>query len=174
VLDRVPDAELVLIGEGPDRNHLETLLAPGVTLAGYRDDAIDWICAADVVVQPSRWEALSIVMLEAMGCGRSLVMTDVDGVREVMDGTGAIVPVEDAAAVADAVVPRLVDPELRTAEGQNARARIEAFHTLERAADEIAAVYAETLEDDAGTTAPVPVHPTAATHRGEEIVGARP
>lgn len=173
VLDRVPDAELVLVGEGPDRDRLEALLGPGVKLAGHREDVVDWISAADVVVQPSRWEALSIVMLEAMACGRSLVMTEVDGAREVMDGTGAIVGVDDAAAIAHAVAERLGDPELRAAEGRKARARIEALHTLGRAADAMEALYAEVLGYDTGTLPPLPVSARAATHRTEEALGAR-
>lgn len=113
----VPTAELVFVGEGPDRAALEAAAAPGVTLVGARSDVERWLGAADLVVAPSRWEGFSIALLEAVSCGASIVATDVAGAREALrDDGGAVVPVDDADAFAAAVVERLQQPARRARE----------------------------------------------------------
>ena len=102
---RVPDAQLVLVGDGPDRRALERLAAgmKGVTFAGARSDVPTWLAAADVVVVPSRWEGMALVPLEAMACARSVVATDVNGVVDsVPAGAGAIVELDDAVGLVEA------------------------------------------------------------------------
>ena len=144
---RVPDAFLVLLGDGPDRAALERHANSSVMFAGHRDDVADWIVASDVVVQPSRWEGLSFVTLEAMACGRSVVATDVDGMRDALGeplNTGAIVPVDDPEALADAVANRLGDLTLAQREGACGRERATRFD-LHAWGDEVAAVTLDTL-----------------------------
>jgi glycosyltransferase involved in cell wall biosynthesis len=138
----VPGAELVLVGDGPERADLERLAGSGARLVGEQDDIHTWLAAADVVAVPSRWEAMSLVMLEAMSTARSVVATDVAGVREAFgEGWSAIVPVGDRRALADALVQRLLDPQLAAAEGAAARRRAEQAYDAPRATEAIAAVY---------------------------------
>jgi glycosyltransferase involved in cell wall biosynthesis len=130
VLARVPDAQLALVGPGG-----LTATHDGVHPVGARDDIARWYAAADVVAVPSRWDALSLTLLEACGVGSSIVATDVPGVREVLadgdiddtsgtsdtsdtNGTGrrgAIVTATPT-ALADAIVLRLRDQTLRERE----------------------------------------------------------
>jgi glycosyltransferase involved in cell wall biosynthesis len=145
VVERVPDAELVLVGDGPDERRLARAARSGVHLVGTRDDVGDWMAAADVFVTPSRWEGMSLAMLEAMACGRSIVATDVPGAREAIDGNGAVVPVESADAIAQAVVERLADPAKAAAEGQEARRRAETFHDFRQTAEAVSRVYGDVL-----------------------------
>jgi glycosyltransferase involved in cell wall biosynthesis len=145
VVERVPDAELVLVGDGPDERRLRRIARSSVQLVGARDDVCDWMTAADVFVAPSRWEGMSLAMLEAMACGRSIVATDVPGAREAIDGNGAVVPVESPEAIAQALLERLLDPEKATTEGNEARRRAETFHDSRRMADAVAHVYADVL-----------------------------
>jgi glycosyltransferase involved in cell wall biosynthesis len=161
LVDQVPGAELVFVGEGPALARLERLAPPnsGITFAGARTDVTDWLTAANVVAAPSRWEGMSIVMLEAMACGRSLVMTDVDGAREAIDGNGAIVPVEDVDALTRALAERLLDRARTAAEGREGRRRAETFHDLQSTADAVADVYADVLR---ARTAPAPTGELAA------------
>ena len=79
---QVPEAQLILVGDGPDRQALERLAegVEGVMFAGARTDVPLWMAAADVVVVPSRWEGMALVPLEAMACARSVVATDVNGI----------------------------------------------------------------------------------------------
>jgi glycosyltransferase involved in cell wall biosynthesis len=138
----VPDARLVLVGDGPDRARLAADAPPGVRLAGRAGDPRPWYAAADVVVLPSRWEGQALVLLEAMASARSVVSTDVGGAREALpaDG-GAIVPVGDTAGLAAALAVRLRDPALATAEGTAGRARVCAGHDARRNAARIRAIY---------------------------------
>ena len=146
VRSRVAEARLVLVGDGPAAKELRDRAGAGIDFAGARDDVRDWLAAADVVVAPSRWEGMSIALLEAMACGRSVVATEAPGMREALGtGTGGVVAVEDESALADAVVARLADPALAAAEGAAARTRVELHHDLATAQERIAAVYSEVL-----------------------------
>jgi glycosyltransferase involved in cell wall biosynthesis len=140
----VPDARLVLIGEGPDEDSLRARAVDGVELVGQRSDVRSWLAAADVVVQPSRWEGMSLSLLEAMAAARSVVVTDVYGMAEVVrDGVGAVVPEDDVEALAGAVAARLGDPVFASSEGAAGRARIERDHDRREQFASIAALYEE-------------------------------
>ncbi|WP_395657771.1 exopolysaccharide biosynthesis polyprenyl glycosylphosphotransferase [Nocardioides sp.] len=143
VLDRVPDAQLVLIGDGPDRDGLQARgrELDGVQLVGNRPDVRDWLAASDVVAAPSRWEGMAVAPLEAMAAGRSVVATRVTGmVESIPRGAGALVAVGDPAALADAVARRLVDRSLAAAEGRQGRMHVEAHHDADASAEHVARV----------------------------------
>jgi glycosyltransferase involved in cell wall biosynthesis len=141
---RVPDARLVLVGDGPDKADLEAAAGDGIELVGQRSDVRDWLAAASLVVAPSRWEGMSLSLLESLAAARSVVVTDVPGMREVVvDGVGAVVPPDDGAALAAAIADRLGDPARADAEGRAGRARIEEHHDQRRQFDGIAALYRE-------------------------------
>lgn len=125
----VPDARLVFVGDGPDRAALERDAPPSVTFAGASNDMPNWFRAADLVVQPSRYETLSLSVLEALACERPVVATDAVGMREAVGDAGAIVPLEDAVALAAAVIDRLRDPTLAADEGRRGRARVVARYS---------------------------------------------
>lgn len=156
VRSRVPSAELQLVGSGADREELEARAVAGVGFAGERDDVPDWLAAADLVVQASRWEGMSLAILEAMARGRSIVTTDVAGNREALgDGAGGIVQPEDPEALASEITRRFSDPALRAAEGRAARARAVHSHDVRRTTAQAAALYEE-LVGEATTNARVP------------------
>ena len=147
VLARVADAQLVLVGDGPDASELHARAGHGVRLVGHREDVDEWLAAADVVALPSRWEGMSLGMLEAMARGRSIVATDVPGALEALaDDAGAVVPPEDPAALAEAIAVRLLDAERAAAEGRRARQRAEQAYDLSTTTARIAEVYDEVLE----------------------------
>jgi glycosyltransferase involved in cell wall biosynthesis len=129
---RVPDAELAVIGEGDLHEELVVLATPGVTIVGPVDDVRPWLVAADIVVQPSRWEGRSSSVLEALASGRSVVATDVEGMREAIGEdpatrAGAVVPPNDPDALAAAIAERLTNPALVEAEARYAASRVERF-----------------------------------------------
>ena len=117
-LAEVPEATLVIAGEGPLRSELERVaVVAGVTervvFAGLRPDARALMGAADVVVLPSRWEGLPLTALEALASGTPLVATKVRGLRELMvDGRDALLVPEEPDALAAAVRRVLDDLEL--------------------------------------------------------------
>jgi glycosyltransferase involved in cell wall biosynthesis len=143
VRERVPEAQLVLVGDGPDLEKLRRRADGAVVFAGHRHDVGDWLAAADVVAFPSRWEGMSIGMLEAMARGRSVVATDVPGASEALGDT--LVPAEDSEALAAAISSRLRDSALAAAEGHAARERVEQTFPLRRTLDAVAELYAELI-----------------------------
>jgi glycosyltransferase involved in cell wall biosynthesis len=139
---KVPAAQLILVGDGPERQALESKGLGAVIFVGERFDVRDWLTAADVVALPSRWEGMSFVLLEAMACERSLVATDVGGAREALgDDAGAIVPPENPARLADALAERLLDAAKVETEGRAGRQRVEGAYDLRHTADTIAEIY---------------------------------
>lgn len=148
----VPGARLVLVGDGPDRAGLTARAPSDVHLVGGVDRPDDWLLAADVVVLPSRWEAgLSLIAMEAMALGRSVVSTRVAGAADGLGGAGAVVPVGDARALAAEVSRRLLDPELASAEGLRGRQTVEQRFDLSLTTGRAAEVYERLVE--ARTTA---------------------
>ena len=141
---RVPEAELLLVGDGPDRRALERLAEglEGVRFVGSRTDVPLWMAAADVVVVPSRWEGMALVPLEAMASARSVVATDVNGIVDSLPhDAGAIVPLDDPPALVEALVARLLDPALAEDEGWLGRSHVETHHDVTSSARELARVY---------------------------------
>jgi glycosyltransferase involved in cell wall biosynthesis len=141
-----PEARLALVGTGPDEAKLRAGAPRGVSFAGATDDVPSWLAAADIVVLPSRWEGMSLSMLEGMASGRSVVISDVPGAREaVTAGVGAVVAVEDVAGLSRAVLERLKDPALREREGAEARKVAEGRFGLDKALRATAEVYERVL-----------------------------
>lgn len=141
VRSQVPDATLVLVGDGPTLDEVKQSGVPGVLFPGATTDPRPYLAAADVAVLPSRWEGLSLSMLEAMASGRSLVVTDVSGAEVVTaSGAGAVVPLDDPAALAAALAQRLdalVDLE---AEGQRGARYVAEHHDFATEMTRLAAV----------------------------------
>lgn len=98
---RLPKAKLAILGEGRERERLEKLLAPGITLPGFRKDVKDYYQAFDLFVSPSRSEPLGRVVLEALDAGTPVVASAALGPSEILSRyPGDIVPLEDADALA--------------------------------------------------------------------------
>ncbi len=151
VIEQVPDARLFLVGDGTSSWRGAPQLLPSVGLAGHTDDVPGWLAAADVVAISSRWEGMSLVMLEAMARGRSVVTTEVAGAPEVVGrDAGAVVPVGDTGSLARELVRRLLDPALADAEGSVGRRRVEVSHDLRRSLDAIASLSIDVVDHRMG------------------------
>ncbi|MFC9851612.1 glycosyltransferase [Streptomyces prasinus] len=148
VVRRVPAARLVLVGDGPDDAPLRARAPESVLFAGAVADASPWYQAADLVVLPSRWEGMALAPLEAMACGRPVVVTDVDGARESLPPAFAprcLVPPEDPEALAGALAGLLLDPPLRESLGGLGRRHVLSVHDVRHTAEQIAGVYRDLL-----------------------------
>ena len=131
VRSRVPEAVLVIAGEGPARAGLQSQVASlglgaHVHFAGYldRDTALlDCYAAADVFVFASRTETQGLVLLEAMAQGAPVVSTAELGTRSILlPESGALVVPEEQAAFAATVVRVLESPQLHQELAQRGRA----------------------------------------------------
>ncbi len=117
VQERVP-SHLLIIGEGPERAALEHRiteagLAGHVSLPGHITNPLPLMARADVFALSSRWEGFGNVLAEALALGRPVVATDCPfGPREILDHGryGALTPVGDADAMADALLQTLAAP----------------------------------------------------------------
>ncbi|MGW0336817.1 glycosyltransferase [Streptomyces sp. NPDC003011] len=150
VRQRVPDARLVLVGDGPERERLRSRAPRSVLFAGAVADTAPWYRAADLVVLPSLWEGMALAPLEAMACGRPVVLTDVDGARESLPpglAPRCLVPPGDPAALAETVGGLLLDPSLREALGHQGRRHVLSTHDVRLTAEAVAAVYRDVLGD---------------------------
>ncbi|MGC0331892.1 glycosyltransferase involved in cell wall biosynthesis [Streptomyces sp. SAI-170] len=149
VLRQVPGARLALVGDGPGREQLAASAPESVLFAGDVADPVPWYQAADLVVLPSRWEGMALAPLEAMACGRPVVLTDVDGARESLPPALAphcLVPPGDPAALAAALTGLLRDPLLRESLGHQGRRHVLAAHDVRHTAAAAWGVYRELLD----------------------------
>ncbi|MET9225481.1 glycosyltransferase [Lentzea sp. NPDC003310] len=148
VLAKVPDAELVLVGDGPLAARLRSTAPPNVRWHGHSTAVAEHYADADVVVLPSRAEGMALVPLEAMACGRSVVAFDVEGVAQSIGDAGEVVPAEDVNALAQAVALRLSDPELAATEGKRGRQRAETLFDRDRMTDRIVTLTATLVAEE--------------------------
>jgi glycosyltransferase involved in cell wall biosynthesis len=139
-LAEIPNARLVVLGEGPQRAELEQLADDRVHLLGRVPDVAAWLRRADILLHPVRWEGFGLALLEAMLAALPIVATNVSSIPEiVVDGeTGVLVPPDDPSALADAVNRVLADP---VAYGERGRSRARAEFSVAKMADRTLQVY---------------------------------
>lgn len=130
---------LALAGDGPLRPALEAQannlgIAEKLRFLGVRHDIDRLLLAADIYVQPSLQEGLSIALLEAMAAGLPVIATAVGAAVDVIvDGeSGVLVPPNDPVALAAALEELLVDVDKRQRLGRAGRARVAREYSLER------------------------------------------
>lgn len=144
----LPDASLVLVGDGPERPSLERLaaelgVAERLTITGWTDDPRSHLPSFDVFALPSRWEGMPLVILEAMHAGLPVVATDVGSIAEaVTDGvTGFVVAPGDDRALRERLAALAADGELRARLGSRAAEVAATTFTARAMADRYLALY---------------------------------
>jgi len=136
VKQKIPEAHLLVIGDGPLRRQLEELvkdlgLADSVSFLGHisHDHVQELLGKTEVVVMPSigEGEGLPYAVLEAMSHAKPVVATSVGGLPElVIDGeTGIIVSPLDCVQLAEAIITLMQNPTLAHEMGKKGRKRVE-------------------------------------------------
>ena len=168
VLEKVPEARLMIIGEGSQRELLEAqaeslgLLGerctgdrcvgtrrarPGakVLFTGLRDDVPAVTAALDVAVLPSYREAQGLAILEAMALRRPVVATAVGGVPEMIEHgrTGLLVPPRDPAALGNAIALLLTDHPLADTLARAGHDFVVANFSIEHMVNAVTRIYEE-------------------------------
>lgn len=149
-----PNLLLFLAGVGPLREDLEAEagqlgITDRVRFLGLRRDRENLYAALDIFVLPSRWEGLSLALVEAMGAGRAVVATSVGGNPEVViDGhTGLLVPPSDTTALTDALGHLISNPDQRIVLGEAAANEARTRFSIEEHVSQLAALYRQGLAE---------------------------
>jgi len=156
----LPEAVLVIVGDGPARSQLESLAAGApagsIVFVGEVPDRElpAHYAAADVFAMPCRSrfgglevEGFGIVFLEAAATGRAVVAGRSGGAAEAMvdEETGLLVESREPKATALAIARLLLDPQLRARMGAAGRARVEAHFTWDGRAEQLATILAKAV-----------------------------
>lgn len=109
IKEQIPNAALVLVGDGDEREHLISRakklgLSNDVIFTGRRRDAIDFMNACDLYVSASKIEGLPFNIVEALSCGKTVVASDVKGHRDVLEGVGILYERGNVSRFVNAVV----------------------------------------------------------------------
>jgi len=150
ILMELPSTKFVVVGEGPDREKLESLIdelkiRENVSMLGQRADMPSVYASLDIMVSASRREGLPMAILEGMASGLPIVATSVGEVPTVvLDGrTGVVLPPEDPALLASAIVTLLKNPAERERLGVAARKLVEDEFSAQRMTADYLRVYEE-------------------------------
>jgi glycosyltransferase involved in cell wall biosynthesis len=136
IRERLPDTELLLVGEGYYKKHLQLLaqklhipdkihfIPAGGAETRVPDEELPlYYNAADVFVLPSLTEALGVVGIEAMACGTPFIGTNVEGIPSLVEQfeAGVLIPPRDSNAIASAVINVLEDGTTFSANRERAK-----------------------------------------------------
>jgi L-malate glycosyltransferase len=149
-----PGRKLVIVGSGPLRGEIEALasrlsLQPYCHFEPATTAVTEWLRAIDVFVLPSRSEALSNSLMEAMACGCAVIASDTGGNPELVspESTGLLFTSGDVEALTAALLRLADDPALRASLGARAASFIRERFTLAIAAERMGGIYREMLRN---------------------------
>jgi glycosyltransferase involved in cell wall biosynthesis len=156
ILEEVPDAHVVFIGDGECRGKVEAYArrlgnpASRVHFTGFRDDVPEVLASLDVFVMCSILEGLCTSALDAQAVGVPVVASAVGGLVEaVADGeTGLLVPPRDPAALASAVARVLRDGALKRRLGDAGRVRVREGFSVKAMVEGSRSVYGRMLRGE--------------------------
>jgi glycosyltransferase involved in cell wall biosynthesis len=150
--ERGVDAVLLMVGDGPDRDHVEQRASElGIVrhclFLGYQEDVSGWYRAFDAMILPSANEGTPVVAIEALAAGCPVVATSVGGVPDVVrEGVdGFLVPMGDTEALAERLARLVEDPALRARMGAAGRESVPARYAVERLVGDIDELYRSLL-----------------------------
>lgn len=154
VIEAVPKAHLLIVGEGSQREALEAQVAAlgigtSVTFTGRRDDVPAVTAALDVAVLPSYREAQGLSILEAMALSRPVVASAVGGIPEMIEHgrTGLLVPPREPVALAAAIVRLLTDHPYADTLAKAAQNLVHDRFCVELMVRAIETIYDESVEE---------------------------
>jgi len=153
IASTVASARLVLVGHGTEAERLRRLasglsVAPRIRFLGVRphDELAECYQAADVFLFASETETQGLVLAEAAACGLPAVAVDAPGCDEVVrDGETGILTKSDPAALAEAAIGLLLDPERRRGMARRAREVAERQFDVRLQIDRTLAVYLDAI-----------------------------
>jgi glycosyltransferase involved in cell wall biosynthesis len=153
LLDRWPQLQVLIVGDGPERATLEQLadtlgVHGAVRFMGQRNDVPDILTALDVAVSSSDFEGSPLSVLEYMDAGLPVVATAVGGLPDLIEPGvhGLLVPRGDPPALAGALSELLADPQRARQMGARGRERRRAEFDIDVIVARLEGLYCELLE----------------------------
>lgn len=154
IIKDFPKAGILLVGDGPDKQHLKELVSElgiekNVVFAKSVDDTKEALSIMDVFVLPSIKEGLGLSLIEAMACGRPCVASRVGGIENVIEEgrTGLFFTPGDSEELAAAVKKILNDRSLRDALSKNGREKALKDFNIDKMAGEMENLYREVIDE---------------------------
>jgi glycosyltransferase involved in cell wall biosynthesis len=148
VLERFPNARILFVGDGDDRDDLtrsirERGLEGTILIQGFRFDVPEIIAGSDALVLPSRVEGFGYVLVEAMAAAVPCIASNVSSIPEIVeDGvTGILHPVGDIGAIANAINFILANPDTARAMGAEGQRVAREKFNLPRMLDQVEHVF---------------------------------
>ena len=115
-IDELPDqikvlfnkAKLIILGEGPEKDFLnvyikEKKLENNIQINGYVEDPYPYYLCSDIYIHSSIYDAMPLVLIEALICGSNIISTDCDsGPKEILDNGkyGSLIPISNPSIMA--------------------------------------------------------------------------
>lgn len=142
------DFEVIIIGDGPDRDAVEDLsrrlgVLEKISFAGWQENIPAWMKSFDVLLVPSRFEPFGLVVCEALAMGTRVVAFDVGGISEAMAGSedAFLVPPDDSDAMAKAIID--IKKKYWKTRSRSSRERIVERYSSRNMAIEMEKIYME-------------------------------
>ncbi len=153
IIETHPQTHFLFVGDGALRDSLQQQAAAvgcatQVHFLGKREDVPQLLVTCDMFVLPSLWEGLSLALLEAMAARKPIVATQVSGTVQLIQHqtTGLLVPAADSAALAEAIIELLNQPERAAALGEAAYQFVEAHYSAAQQAQQHLDLYERLLQ----------------------------
>jgi glycosyltransferase involved in cell wall biosynthesis len=148
VLEQCPQTTLLIVGDGPERQHLQALvetlgIVNNTLFLGFRKDIHEILPVFDVFVLPSFSEGMPVTLIEAMGAGIPVVATNVGGNPEVVKDqeTGYLVENDNEQELAEKLITLLQDHETRQKMGRAGQQRAYTVFSLDKMVDTYTKLY---------------------------------
>jgi glycosyltransferase involved in cell wall biosynthesis len=158
ILREIPQAKLLLVGDGPLKNELVRMcydlnIIDKVLFLGIRKDVPALISIMDLFVLPSLNEGMGKVFLQVQAMGKAVIAADVGGVSEIVKHgeNGLLVPPKDVRAIAQACIELFKDPARSTDMGVRGRQQVDNRFSVETMVETIEHLYEELIAAKKGT-----------------------
>jgi glycosyltransferase involved in cell wall biosynthesis len=148
VLSAIPSCKLIILGDGPERNHLEECIAElnleqDVFLPGFNSEISSNIKHADIFILPSFFEGISISLLEAMSAGLPVIASNVGGNVELIEHNinGFLFSPENTDRLAQCILNLCRDQATRSKFSDNTRQKFKSKYSIETALNQYHTLY---------------------------------
>lgn len=150
-----PEMRVAVFGKGGEESRLrerakELGIEKHLVWCGFREDLPMVLPAIDCLVHPARLEGLGVAILQALACAKPVIACPVGGIPEAVipPEDGWLVPVDDDAALADAMRAAMADPSAAALKGTAGRIIVERSFSVDAMVDGNLAVYKRVLRPD--------------------------